>query len=90
MAAIFQQALNEKITVRENGQTYRIAAWEGIVWRLALDALNGDIKAIEFLFAMEPEIERKTRPLEQITPEMSVAEALRVYQRIIRGDDLDP
>jgi hypothetical protein len=90
MGTMLNEALNQKIMVRDKGKTYKITAWEGIVRRLAFEAVKGNLKAIELLLAKEPEIARKTKPMEQITDDMSALEAARVYQRLMAEDDWDP
>jgi hypothetical protein len=90
MATIFDDALNQKITIRDNGKTRKITVWEGIVRTLTHEAMKGNLKAVELLLAKEPEIARKTEPLEMITDDMSALEAVRVYQRLIARDDWDP
>jgi hypothetical protein len=86
IATMLNEALNQKITVRDKGKTYKITAWEGIARRLALEAVKGNLKAVELLLAKEPEIARKNNPI-VITSDTSALEWPRLYQRIMQGEE---
>jgi Family of unknown function (DUF5681) len=82
LATIFHQALNQKIEIREKGKTRKITAIEGMAKQLVHQALKGDIKAVAFLLAKEPEISQAAERLNvtkiehvKLTPE----EALEFY-----------
>jgi hypothetical protein len=64
--SIFQEALNQKITIEERGKSRIITVQEGIVRRLVAAALKGDLKATAFILAKEPEISRYIDPKVQI------------------------
>jgi hypothetical protein len=69
---------------QERGRLRQVSALEAMVKRLINEALKGNIKAIEFLLAKEPEITRKAEPMERITPDMDANEAANVYLRMVR------
>jgi len=54
------------------------------VKKLMNEALRGNLKAIEFLLAKQPEIARKKEPMERITSDMDANEAANVYLRMVR------
>jgi hypothetical protein len=68
LATLFNEVLNRKLTIQENGKTRTITGREGIVIRFFNAALKGDTKALAFILGIEPEIARKTEPIPKITP----------------------
>jgi hypothetical protein len=84
LATIFYEALQQKLEIQERGRLRQVSALEAMVKRLINEALKGNIKAIEFLLAKEPEITRKAEPMERITPDMDANEAANVYLRMVR------
>lgn len=87
LETIFNDALNQKFEIHENGRTRKITAREGIVLRVVNQALKGDIKATAFVLAKEPKIARNAQPVEKITSDMTDLEAANIYARMIKGDD---
>jgi hypothetical protein len=83
---MLNEALNQKLTIRDKGKAYKITAWEGIARRLAVEAVKGNLKAVELLLAKEPEIARKNNPI-VITSDMSALEWARIYPRIMQGEE---
>jgi hypothetical protein len=85
LVTIFHESFKQKLEIQERGRVRQITALEAIVKKLINEALKGNLKAIEFLLAKEPEITRKAKPMEEITPDMDANEAAKVYLRIVRG-----
>jgi hypothetical protein len=85
VATILHETMQQKIEIKEKGQTRRISVWEAIVRTLRNNALKGDFKAITFLLAQEAEIARITAPIPKITKGMSSQELANVYLRLVKG-----
>src|SRR5208283_3195712 len=52
VGAILQDVVRQKITVTEGGKTRRVPAIEGMLRRLANDALRGDAGAVKLLLSL--------------------------------------
>ena len=85
LATIFNDVLNQKFEIQEKGTTRNITAREGIVRRLVHEALKGNIKATAFVLAKEPEIVRNAEAVKMTTSDITPAEAVKTYLRIIHG-----
>jgi hypothetical protein len=83
LATLFNEILNRKLKIQENGKTRTITGREGIVMRVFTAALKGDIKALGFILGIEPEIARSVQPVETIKSDMSAEELCKVYARRI-------
>ncbi len=89
MATLFNEALNQKFSIQENGKVRKITAREGVIRRLISEALKGNIKAIALLLAKEPEIAKQVAKYPTVNRTMTVKEAMDAYMRELRGDDPD-
>ena len=85
LATLFNEVLNRKLTIQENGKTRTITGREGIVIRVFNAALKGDPKALAFILGIEPEIARKVEPMPKITRDMDANEAARAYMRMVKA-----
>jgi Family of unknown function (DUF5681) len=69
-ATVFMAAMNQSVTIAENGRRKRITKLDAAVTQLANDAARGDKKSIQLmcaLLALEPKIEAQRLP-KDITP----------------------
>ncbi len=84
-----KEILAETIPVREGNLTHKISKYEALCKVLVNAALNGDMKALLKVLSMVPhsemnqQFERLTKSSEPMTEE----EAIREYQRMVRGKD---
>jgi Family of unknown function (DUF5681) len=85
LVTIFHESFKQKLEIQERGKFRQITALEAIVKKLMNEALKGNLKAIEFLLAKQPEIARKKEPMERITADMDPNEAAKIYMRVVRG-----
>jgi len=83
-ATIFYEALNRKYTIQENGKTRTITGREGIVLRFVNAALKGDVNALRFILAIEPQIERNAEQIKMITSDMTAQEAADAWAQAIK------
>jgi hypothetical protein len=91
LTTIYNEAFDQKLEIQERGQVRQVTALEAMVKKLISEGLKGNIKAIEFLLAKEPEIRRKLQPMERITRDMDPNQAMKTYLRMIAaGKDEDP
>jgi hypothetical protein len=82
--SVFNDALNQKLTIQHKGRNRKVTYRDGIVTNIIRQALNGDLKAIAFIIAKEPEIARQAKAAkEKIARHVSSpGEAERTYRRI--------
>lgn len=85
LATIFNDVLNQKFEIQEQGTTRIITAREGIVRRVVHEALKGNIKATAFVLAKEPEIVRNAEAVKMTTSNVTPDEAAKTYFRLIHG-----
>ena len=78
---LFYEALNRKVTILENGKESRITALEAVVLRVRNAALKGDMKALAFILAIEPQLERIAKPLRPILGNMTPKKLLTHMRR---------
>ena len=83
LVTIFYEALKQRLEIQERGKIRQITALEAIVKKLINEALKGNIKAIEFLLAKEPEITRKAEPVPKITADMNAHDLANIYRRMV-------
>jgi hypothetical protein len=87
--SVFDDALNQTLTIQHKGRNKKVTFREGIVRNIIHQALNGDLRAIAFIIAKEPEIARQAKELkERLAPPaapVSPEEAERTYRRLISG-----
>jgi hypothetical protein len=79
---ILRKALKRKITIEKRGKRVKITVREAIIMRLTQSAMNGDIKAIDYLLRFEPELERRENSgalIPEITDDMSNEEAAAIF-----------
>ena len=82
---MFNEALQLKVQIQERGTLRTITVREAIVRKLISQGLKGDLKAISFVLAKEPEIARYLPPREKVdTSNMSAEELTKRYQRLIK------
>ena len=79
---LFYEELNATFEIHEKGKTRKISAREGIVKRLIHQAMKGDLKAIAYVLAIEPEITKNVEYV-KITSSMTVKEAADAYAKSI-------
>lgn len=84
LLTIFHEALEQKLQIEEKGRTRTITAREGIVRRVVNQALKGDIKAMAFVLAKEPEIARQVMPREKIPVNATAEELAEIYFTTIK------
>jgi hypothetical protein len=85
--SIFEETLNQKIAIDERGKKRTITAKAAIIRRLVAQALKGDLKAIAFVLAKEPEISRhiEQKALSRVnTKDMSAEELSKLYLQTVR------
>jgi hypothetical protein len=85
------EALDCKITIRENGGSRRVTAREAIVMRTVSDALKGDHKSRALLLEYEPKILhadqlRQERDFDDLPREEKQRRAAETYLKLVRGD----
>lgn len=85
LATVYHDNLMQKVEIRERGKVRKITAMEAIIKRHVAEALRGNLKAIEFVLAKQPEIARKAQPPPKITKETSAIEASRIYREFMRA-----
>lgn len=88
LTTILEQALSQKLQVRDKGKTRQISALEAIARRLVHDAVKGDLKAIKLLLGYEPEIARKVATfddIDEITGDDDAARSAQAYLRLVRA-----
>jgi hypothetical protein len=83
LVTIFNESFKQKLEIQERGKVRQITALEAVVKKLINEALKGNIKAIEFLLAKEPEITRRAEPVPKITSDMNVHEVTDIYRRMV-------
>jgi len=89
MMTILNDALNQTLEIQDRGKIRKITAREGVAKRLVNEALRGNLRAIAFLLAKEPEIVRSLRSAPTITPGMSVQEAAAAWQEMLKSSKED-
>jgi Family of unknown function (DUF5681) len=62
LAALLAAALNEKITVTENGKRRKVTKREAVIAQLVNKSASAELRATKMLIEMLREIERKTDP----------------------------
>jgi hypothetical protein len=62
LAALLAAALNEKVTVTENGKRRKITKREAVIAQLVNKSASAELRATKMLIEMLWEIERKTDP----------------------------
>jgi hypothetical protein len=62
LAALLAAALNEKVTVTENGKRRKVTKREAVIAQLVNKSASAELRATKMLIEMLREIERKTDP----------------------------
>ncbi len=101
LSECFLEALDEKVTINENGIRRKITKWKALLKQLVNKAVSGDIKsiklALEFMGALD-ERERLTRSEATYRDDSSARERLtkkldQMHERLLAGrplfDDTD-
>jgi hypothetical protein len=78
---LFEEALNEPVTVTENGGRRKVSKRQAIVTQLVNRSATADFRAIKLLLDIVRENERHTEPASPETAEFSEAEE-KVLQQI--------
>jgi hypothetical protein len=86
MVTIFNDTLNKKIDITENGRLRKVTVREAIVLKITNQALKGDPRAISTILAKEPEIAAagESASIPTITKDMTPKQAAEIYQRFLR------
>jgi hypothetical protein len=82
MATLVGEALDEKVTVTDNGRRRKVSKREIIVTQLVNRSAQADLKAMQILLGMVQEIERRTGASTEPT---SLSEADRQVLQFIRN-----
>jgi len=82
MATLVGEALDEKVTVTDNGRRRKVSKREIIVTQLVNRSAQADLKAMQILLGMVQEIERRTGAPTEPT---SLSEADRQVLQFIRN-----
>lgn len=81
LPSIFHKIMKQRVKIQERGRSIWISMWEAVARRLRQKALEGDLKAITFLTALEPEIAKKVEPPPKLRRNMTATEAQEAYDR---------
>jgi Family of unknown function (DUF5681) len=81
---LFNEALERKIQIEENGKVRTITIFEAIIRRFVGQALKGDLKAIKFLLDMKAELPEPITMPEKITPDMSAESLTEIYRQMVQ------
>ena len=71
---LLEEALNEPVTVTENGGRRKVSKRQAIVTQLVNRSATADFRAIKLLFDIVRDIERQTEPASTETAEFSEAD----------------
>jgi hypothetical protein len=71
---LLEEALNEPVTVTENGGRRKVSKRQAIVTQLVNRSATADFRAIKLLFDIVRDIERQTEPASDETAEFSEAD----------------
>ena len=71
---LLEEALNEPVTVTENGGRRKVSKRQAIVTQLVNRSATADFRAIKLLFDIVRDIERQTEPASAETAEFSEAD----------------
>jgi hypothetical protein len=82
MATLLGEALDEKVTLTDNGRRRKVSKREIIVTQLVNRSAQADLKAMQILLGMVQEIERRTGASNEPT---SLSEADRQVLQFIRN-----
>jgi len=72
LSTLLNEALNEPVTVAENGRRRKISKRQAIITQLANRSAQGDLKAIHLLFGILQDLERRS---ETVSPETAFGAA---------------
>jgi hypothetical protein len=81
-STILKEILSRTVEVRDGGRIRRITVTEAVILKIVEDALRGDTKSAAFLLSKKEELERDEPPDEDITRDMSLEEAQRIYKEM--------
>jgi hypothetical protein len=62
LATLFSEALNERVTVVENGRRRKITKREAVIAQLVNKSAGADLRAIKILFDIQQAIEARSEP----------------------------
>jgi hypothetical protein len=62
LATLFSEALNERVTVVENGRRRKITKREAVIAQLVNKSAGADLRAIKILFDIQQAIEARSGP----------------------------
>jgi hypothetical protein len=71
---LLEEALNEPVTVTENGERRKVSKRQAIITQLVNRSATADFRALKLLFDIVRDIERQTEPASPETAEFSEAD----------------
>ena len=74
LSTLLDEALNEPVTVTENGGRRRVSKRQAIITQLVNRSATADFRAIKLLLDIVRDIERQTEPASSETAEYSAAD----------------
>ena len=77
---LLEEALNESVTVTENGGRRSVSKRQAIITQLVNRSATADFRAIKLLFDIVREVERQTEPASPETAEFSEADQKVIEQ----------
>lgn len=84
LTTLFAEAFAQKLEIKEKGRARKITVKEAIVLRLVKEALDGKLKAIDYLLQIEPEIARATTDYRSTIKDVNDPnEMSRIYLQIM-------
>ncbi|MDZ7736897.1 MAG: DUF5681 domain-containing protein [Gammaproteobacteria bacterium] len=58
IATLFDEVLNEKVTIKEGSKTRKVSKFEAIIQRVINAAMQGDTRSINLVIKMDKELRR--------------------------------
>jgi hypothetical protein len=84
LTTYFQEALDQTFEIQKRGKTRKVTAREAIVRNLVHLAIKGDLKAIAYVIAKEPEI---AKVYVKIRDNITAKEAAEMYESTLQNLD---
>ena len=88
LKALLSEALNQSVTVTENGRRHKVTKREAIITQLVNRSATADLRALKILFDMMRDLEAQTEPAPRETPAFSEADEKVLEQLKARFSDL--
>lgn len=83
IATIFRDLFAKRVTVRDQAGIRKVSVLEAIVVRIIARALQGDMKAAQFILDNAPHVPELIN-LHEISKETDPAVLMRAYQRMVK------